>query len=849
MTTNIIVDDDFTGETYDNENDNETEEDPLIPDDLNLKVNTKKIKWTHKNINHDFINDFHPELMTKNNRRNWRRLLVGALIAIVVLVLLIAAIILLTGGPDSGSSRTTTTASSITLEEWLGGWLSTKSFNGTWLSDDEILYQDELGNLMIYNVNADDSKLVLPITNPVLGSPLTFDFELSPDRNYLLVMSNHQKFFRYTYLAQYRIVNLKTMEDTLLTVGNSTSLQLATWASAGNALVYVHLNNIYYRPQAEKPKDYQITNNGVFRSVFNGIPDWVYEEEVFNSNKALWFSPSGKKMVFAYFDDTQTPIMNITYYGYPGSLSFQYTSTIPIHYPKGGTINPTVKLYYVDLEKVVETNGGIELTEIKYPPQLANSERILAAVAFPTENLVSATWMNRIQNRADFHLYDVENSVYNTAHSHQEKHGWVDQFESPHFSRTAAEFLLIQPRKQTDNDSWMHLLMVTNATTSPVVRDLTSGSFTVTKIVGWDQDNSLVYYLATVSNDPAQQHFYRLSTLEQEFKPECLSCDVKSQIDGSLCLYNDAKLSPDKSRYILTCAGPSVPDISIYNSVNATKIVTWEDNKLLATVVGEKSLPLVKRFTVPIQDGFEAQVRLLIPPGADLTGATKYPLLIFVYGGPNTYQVTEKFNIDWGTYLSTNKNIIYAAIDGRGSGLKGTRMLYSGYRNLGTVEIYDQINVSRHLQDNFPFIDKSKTGIWGWSYGGYAAGMSLAMDRDSVFKCGISVAPVTDWTLYDSIYTERFMGLPIASDNFDGYEQAQLLNKADKIKSNSYYLIHGTLDDNVHYQQSLLLAKVLEQKDILFRQQTYTDEDHGIASTRLHLYHSLENFLGDCFRS
>ncbi|KAH0563923.1 hypothetical protein KQX54_008121 [Cotesia glomerata] len=281
-------------------------------------------------------------------------------------------------------------------------------------------------------------------------------------------------------------------EDTLLTKGNSTSLQLATWAPTGNALVFVHLNNIYYRPHAEKQKDYQITFDGVFRSVFNGIPDWVYEEEVFNSNKALWFSPSGNKMVFAHFDDTQTPIMNITYYGYPGSLSFQYTSTIPIHYPKPGITNPQMKLFYVDLGKVVETNGEIKLTEIESPPQLANSMKILAAVAFPTETLVSATWMNRIQNRAYFHLYDVENLLYNTAHSVEEKHGWVSQFDPPLFSHSASEFLLIEPRKQKDNEFWMHLLMVTNATTSSAVRELTFGSFTVTRIVGWDQDNSLV---------------------------------------------------------------------------------------------------------------------------------------------------------------------------------------------------------------------------------------------------------------------------------------------------------------------------------------------------------------------
>ncbi|EZA55971.1 Venom dipeptidyl peptidase [Ooceraea biroi] len=266
-------------------------------------------------------------------------------------------------------------------------------------------------------------------------------------------------------------------------------------------------------------------------------------------------------------------------------------------------------------------------------------------------------------------------------------------------------------------------------------------------------------------------------------------------------------------------------------------------------MIAEKSQPIVHRYKIPVTGGFSAQVRLLIPPGADLSGAIKYPMLVYVYGGPDSYQVTEKFNIDWGTYLVTNKSIIYAAIDGRGSGLMGNDMLFAGYRHLGTVEIIDQINVTRHLQNKLPFIDRARTAIWGWSYGGYATGMTLAMDLKGVFKCGMSVAPVTDWALYDSIYTERFMGLPTVADNLQGYEQGQLLNKVDNIKNKMYYLIHGTLDDNVHYQQSLMLAKVLEQKDILFRQQTYTDEDHGIAQSRAHLYHSLENFLDECFQT
>ncbi|XP_076165408.1 venom dipeptidyl peptidase 4 isoform X2 [Ptiloglossa arizonensis] len=789
---------------------------------------------------------FRHDLMTKSKQRNWRRLLAGGLVVVVVLGLVVAAAILLAGSPDSSGSRTPG-APGISLEEWLRGSLSPKSFNGTWISGSEILFRDESGNLVIYNVTSREPRIILNTTNAALLS--SFDHQLSADEKYLLLALDYQKLYRHTYLAHYKIVNLETLTETSLTANDSISLQLATWAPRGNALVYVHQNNIYYRPRADKAVDYQITDTGVFGTIYNGVPDWVYEEEVFGSNKALWFSPSGTKLAFGYFDDTNTPIITIPFYGYPGSLTFQYTSAISIHYPKSGTTNPTVKLFYVDLEKVVE--GNVSLTEIEHPAKLSTEERILSAVAFPTDNLIYATWMNRVQNEAYFHLCYVDALVPNctTALSYAEEHGWVEQFEPPVFSNDGNSFLTILPQKQEDNSHWKHVVAITNVSLGRGnVVALTSGHFVVTEIVAWDQENSYLYYLATTEKESAVQHLYKMSVHGSDRKPKCLSCSIVRETDRSRCLYNTAKFSTDHSHYVLTCAGPGVPDIAIYNR-KSSKLSVWEDNAAVSEIIAEKSQPVVHRYKVPVPGGFNARVRLLIPPDADLTGATKYPMLIFVYGGPDSYQVTEKFNVDWGTYLVTNKSIIYATIDGRGSGLMDNGMLFAGYRNLGTVEIVDQINVTRYLQETLPFIDRTRTAIWGWSYGGYATGMTLAMDYRGVFKCGMSVAPVTDWALYDSIYTERFMGLPTVNDNLHGYEQGQLLNKVDNIKTKMYYLIHGTLDDNVHYQQSLLLAKVLEQKDILFRQQTYTDEDHGIVQSRAHLYHSLENFLDECYEA
>ncbi|CAB0042041.1 unnamed protein product [Trichogramma brassicae] len=735
------------------------------------------------------------------SRRNW---IIGMILLFVLVLVVTGTAVPLLGNHKTSdvdalkSDQPALAYPGVTLREWLNGSFNARSFNGTWLSGREILYEDDNG-----------------------------DIQFSADRRYLLLAFNYQRLFRHTYLAQYKIVNLETREETLLRSNGLGALQLALWAPEGNGLVYVYQSNIYYRPEAEIDKDYQITHTGEFGRVYNGVPDWVYEEEIFASNKAMWFSPSGKKLAFGYFDDTFTPIMSIPYYGLPGPRN-QYPSVIPVHYPKSGVRNPTVKLFHVDLEAVAK-GSNVELVEIKPPAPLANQEAILATVAFPTEDLVSVTWMNRPESGLLPHV--------------QQKHGWVEQFIPPLFSKDGKSFLLILPQKQNDNDYWRHVTLVSEATSpAPKTTALTSGLFVVLEIVSWDEANNQVYYLANTEKDPAQKHLYRVSSAEGlNAVPRCLSCNITSSggDDDDLesrrdCTYNSAEFSQDSSYYALTCAGPGVPEVTIHDR-DSKRIVTWESNRAIAKRIAKKSLPIQKKLRVAVPGGFEARVKMLLPPNADLSGRTKYPMLVYVYGGPDTNEVTDKFNIDWGTYLVTNKSIIYASIDGRGTGLKGNRMMFAVYRSLGTVEIEDQLNVTR-------------TGIWGWSYGGYATGMALAMDLRGTFKCGISVAPVTDWTLYDSIYTERFMGLPNSDDNLLGYNRSLLLNKVANIRNKDYYLIHGTLDDNVHYQQSLFLAKLLEEQDILFQQQTYTDETHDIARSRTHLYHSMGKFLDQCFK-
>jgi len=214
-----------------------------------------------------------------------------------------------------------------------------------------------------------------------------------------------------------------------------------------------------------------------------------------------------------------------------------------------------------------------------------------------------------------------------------------------------------------------------------------------------------------------------------------------------------------------------------------------------------------------------------------------------VYGGPGSQQINDGFRIDWATSLVTDKKVIYGYIDGRGSAGQSQEVLHALYKGLGTLEIQDQIDATNWLIADKKFIDPERVGIWGWSYGGYATSMVLANDTENVFKCGIAVAPVTSWLYYDTIYTERFMGLPTDDDNWKGYNASQVVTRVDNFRNKDFLLVHGNADDNVHYQQSMLLARALEKADIMFEQLSYPDEAHGISGARPHLYHSFEKFL------
>ncbi|XP_030571612.1 venom dipeptidyl peptidase 4 isoform X3 [Drosophila novamexicana] len=770
---------------------------------------------------------------SKEKKRRVRIILsiVGAVIAVALLATMLVFVL---GSGDTNDDKPKDNA--IDLEDVLSGQLYAKRFNGSWSS----------GNSVIYKENADIVELdtkTLVVTKLLANAAHYVLYEKSADGQLLLLAKNYKKNFRYSFLAQYDIYNLSSNTIKPLTIQNEPAyLSMVQWSPVGNGLIINYDRNLYYKKSA-LDTEIPITTNerGIY---LNGIPDWVYEEEVFSSNVATWFNPTGTQIAFIQFDDSPTHVINFPYYGDAGDLRFQYPLHQEIPYPKAGSSNPRVVLFMADLERAAA--GNEFLTSMPVPSALnTETDYIVTAVSWLDDNNVLSVWMNRIQNAA--YVVSFDGLSRKLLYSTESKTGWVDLYTAPFKNRNGSRLAFVLP-----HENYKQLQLLSTDVSNAQLEPLTSGKFVVDSILHWDATHDVIFYTANTEEHPEQMHLYAIravTTRKQAAK--CLTCKLMTSGDVEQNYYT--AIFNDNNQIVITSLGPGIPTTAVYewtysfSQVTLKKLLDWENNEALRAKLRGVALPTHKILTVNIDGGFQAKVLLQLPPNLDTSGKTKYPMLVDVYGGPDSYSVTTKWMMDWGTYLSSNQSVIYAKIDGRGSGLRGETLLHAIYLQLGTVEITDQIRVTQNLTQMFNYIDAEHIGIWGWSYGGYAAAMALANDDTEVFKCAASIAPVTDWTYYDSIYTERYMGLP--DTNEIGYANSRLSTRAQKLRGKKYLLVHGTSDDNVHYQQAMILAKNLERHDILFKQISYADEDHGLANVRPHLYHSLDRFFGECFSS
>lgn len=484
-------------------------------------------------------------------------------------------------------------------------------------------------------------------------------------------------------MARYEILDLQTKEVTNV---SQSHLLLAEWGPVGSSLIFVQDNNIFYKANVST-EPAQVTTDGR-ENIYNGVCDWVYEEEVFSTKTALWFSPDGTQLAYVRFDDTPVRTMQIPIYGLPGA--FQYPEEIVIPYPKTGSANPTVQLFSVDLKTLANENK-IEKHEILAPTSLRNEEHIIAVVAWANNETLLSSWMNRVQNEAYVQTcVDDKCKVLKSWVSHT---GWIDFFKAPLFNADGTKFVFINSTKQANNQSYRHLTLVSMESGESTA--LTSGNFVVLDALHWDLKRNRIFYLANNENGSYTQNLYAVNVDER--KSACLTCNIIR--NGVLQTYFSATFSPNGELMMLSNDGPSIPraDIVAINSTEPLKLeylFAWEENKNLAALLETRSTPIVQHHTIKLSSGFDAVVKLQISPNIDLIGTQKYPMLIYVYAGPGSYAGNDRFDYSFGTYLCTNRSYIYAEINGRGSGHRSDELLHQIYRRLGTVEIDDQIETA-----------------------------------------------------------------------------------------------------------------------------------------------------------
>ncbi|KAL4217252.1 Inactive dipeptidyl peptidase 10 [Mactra antiquata] len=788
----------------------------------------------NKNVNTD------QELVgTTQEKRNWRGIIIALLVILTVLALIVTAIILVT--PKSTDENE---GEKINFRSFIRNEYEPRPFHPVWLSGDaeSFVFKDYSGAVNEFNCADNDSVVLL--SNETFRELYTDVFKLSADKEYALFQHDIERVHRYSTISKYTVVNMLTNKKYPLAGIHGEFFQYVTWSPTKHSLLCIQYNDIYYMKDPTQNDFEQYTFDGFddIDHIYNGVPDWVYEEEILSSDNAIWFSPDGRYVLYASFDDREVFTYEMTKYG---NLNEPYSQIKPLVYPKPGTPNPKFKLKILDLN----TN---KTEEIDPPAEFKNKDHYFTTIKWfgKNNNKVLITWLNRPQNMSVLSVCDASNMKCYQNQRIEGDGGWLELFRPATVQKSGPHYFLLLPRKDGPA-SFQHIAMIdsTDDITSKSGDGsrlfLTSGEWDIFEIVGYDDDTSMVYFIATKMGDPRLRHLYSTTADKKhdDFKHvTCLSCDM-----GEECEYVDARFSSSGKYYILNCKGPGVPSFHLF-STESGLVKTLEDNSELKAKLEGITRPVIEYKKIPIDDEETDYMwaKVLLPPVLKKDEIITYNILFKVYGGPGSQLVTEEFNIGWEEYLCSTHSIIIVYVDARGTAGRGNRWLHANYKRLGSVEVEDTIRAARYF-NRLHYVNEH-TAIWGLSYGGFLTASVIGQGTEA-FKCGLAVAPVTDWRYYDSVYTERYMGLPTARDNLGAYNAANVSKLAKKFKSARFMLIHGTADDNAHFQNSAQLMKALTEEDVYFRSQIYPDENHFLdgGNTRTHLYNTMEDFILQCY--
>jgi dipeptidyl-peptidase-4 len=615
----------------------------------------------------------------------------------------------------------------------------------------------------------------------------------------ILVWTGGEVIYRRSWKANFydydvRRNFLKPLSDT------EGKVMIPTFSPDGRMCAFVRDNNIWLK-KFDFDTESQITKDGEFGKILNGVTDWVYEEEFATTNLMSW-SADSKFLAFVKTDESEVPSYSFqTFEGklYPGNYTYKY--------PKPGQKNATVGVYAYNSDTKDIKKMDIPLDADGYIPIIRFTENI---------DQLAVMTLNRHQNRFNMFYANPKSTVARMVF-HDENKYYVDPDWVKDISFTKDHFVYV-----SEKDGFAHIYLYT--INGVLERQITSGNWDVTAFYGFQPETKTVYY-QSAEESPLRRSVYKIDAK-----------GVKTKLTSKEGT-NSATFSNNFKYFVNHFSNTTTPTVITVNDEKGKQLLVLNDNSALQNLLKTVDYPKKEFFTFTNPQGDVLNGWFMKP--VNFNPSQQYPVLMSQYSGPNSQEVLDRYEMDWEVYLA-NQGYIIASVDGRGTGARGEEFRKCTYLKLGVFESDDQIAGAKYI-GTLPFVDENRIAIWGWSFGGYNTLMSLSRGN-GVFKAGVAVAPVTDWRFYDSVYTERYMRTP--QENESGYDAASPLKLAEGLQGR-LLLVHGTADDNVHFQNSVFYTKTLEDAGKQFDMQIYPDKNHGIlgAKTRMHLYMRIIDFL------
>jgi dipeptidyl-peptidase-4 len=702
---------------------------------------------------------------------------------------------------------------------WSGGEFSGEFVGGLNSMNDGLHYtateqSDAFGTRIVKYSYATGTEVgVIATALDIFGDATkSFDgYAFSGDEQYLLIETESESIYRYSFLANYFLYHIPTKKTIPLTDFKKGKQMLAEVSPDGKHVAFVRDNNLFVVEIASMLET-QVTRDGFKNKIINGATDWVYEEE-FALVKGFEWSPAGNRIAFLRFDETNVREFSMDIFGelYPEQQRFKY--------PKAGEANSVVSLYVYDLG----------LGQSRKVDMGSNADQYIPRIEWTKNNdQLCAMRMNRHQNKLEFLVTDLMAKSLNTVPTKvvftEQADTYIDVSDALTFLSDGSFIWL------SERDGYNHLYLFD--ATGVVKKQITKGAWDVIDFYGIDEVTQTAYYTSSMVS-AMEQHVYSVNFKKQPAAPVRMSLQKGN---------NSAEFSKGFKFYILMHSDANTPtDFALFNS-KGKLIRMLKDNASLKERMLKYNLTKKEFFTFKNSTGIDLNCWMMKPSNFD--SSKKYPVLVAIYGGPGSNTVSDA----WGGrghlwhQLLCQQGYIVVSCDPRGTQYRGREFKHSTYMNLGKLETEDFIDFAKYLGGQ-SYVDASRIGIQGWSYGGYMTSSCMTKGAD-FFKAGIAVAPVTNWKYYDSIYTERFMRTP--QENSGGYENNSPINFVKSLKG-KFLLVHGSADDNVHYQNSMDMITALVAANKQFDMFVYPNKNHGIAggNTRLHLYTRMTQFLTD----